>query len=167
MSTSSPQTLSHSKHWIRDPKASPIILVAKPSPGQPLLPAPNGKYMNPSLFPSGPWNLSGLNFVGSSHKLGSLCTDRIFTKSMVPRGTRKPPTVHSSDDSWGGRVHSESLVDDALEIGKLEKVWFFNELAWTNNGINFDLGLHQGLWIVQQEWQCPLHGPSWGVRPRR
>ena len=93
--------VSHSKHWISEAKVSPTMYMAKPSPGQPLLPDPKGMNLNPSLNPSHSSNLSGLNLVGSSHILGSCWMAHKFTNNIVPRGTRKPPTWHSWDDSWG------------------------------------------------------------------
>ena len=102
MSTISSPSLSHSKHWISDPNTKLTTLIAKPSPAHPLLPNPNGKNMNPSLGLSGPKKLSGLSFVGSAHSIGSFWMAQTLTSSIVPDGTRKPPTVHCSDDSWAG-----------------------------------------------------------------
>nr|GMD89161.1 unnamed protein product [Ipomoea batatas] len=54
-STISLPILSQSKHWINDPKESPTIRNASPSPGQLLLPDPKGIILYPSLItPSKP-----------------------------------------------------------------------------------------------------------------
>lgn len=46
-------------------------------------------------------NLSGTNLNGSSHSSGSLCIAQALTSNVVP-SIEYPPTVHSSDDGWGG-----------------------------------------------------------------
>ena len=73
MSTSSAATLLQSKHWIKVPSTSPMVLSARLSPGHRRRPIPNGSI----IIPSWPWpspltsNLSGLNSSGSSHTDGS------------------------------------------------------------------------------------------------
>ncbi len=68
------------------PNANDITHVPMPAPEHALLIMPNGIYLNPSLSPLVASNLSGLNLVGSSYRLGSLCMNQAFTNKIVPRG---------------------------------------------------------------------------------
>lgn len=52
MPISSSPTFSHSKHWIKDPRAKPIIIWARPAPGHALLPILSG-FRFPILKPIG------------------------------------------------------------------------------------------------------------------
>ena len=94
-------TLSHSKHYINDPKVKVITLFARPSPGEALLPIPKGMNLHAPTLPADS-NHSGLELVGSSHSVGSLWRDHAFTNNMVPAGTWYPPMVQSEDGMCGG-----------------------------------------------------------------
>ena len=74
-----------------------------PTPGHALLPTPNGMNLNPYLSPLVALTLSGLNLVGSSHSLRSLCMDHAFTNKFVPCGIWNPLIVQFYGETWGNK----------------------------------------------------------------
>lgn len=82
------------------PNANLTILIASPTPRHPFIPVLIGDNTKPSHSPTFK-NLSSLNWLGCAHNLGLLCIAHIFTNNIAPCGTRKFPTMHSFNDSWG------------------------------------------------------------------
>ncbi|KAG6471105.1 hypothetical protein ZIOFF_072202 [Zingiber officinale] len=152
ISTSSGDTFSHSKHWTNVASISATIRIVRPTPRHHRCPIPNGMNLYPSAA-SPAMNLSGLNFSGSSQRPTSLWIAHALTSSMVSAETSNPATVQSLEVSWGARrgaagVQSQSLVDDAVQVGVVGEVVFGDRPLVVDRRVELGGGLLQNVRMV-------------------
>lgn len=161
MSTSLSPTLVQSKHWSSAPRTSPMVRIARFSPGHLRLPIPNGIMNFPSALPSS--NRSGLNSSG----LRVLPHRRVPVDGVrIDEDHRPRRDVVPVDLAVGGRlvrqqhrrgrVEAKSLADDAVEVGQAGEVVLVDKTIPSDVRLDLFLRPFQHVWVVKQERHCPF-----------
>lgn len=127
ISTGSSKGVPISNEWMKLASTNWVIWTPNPSPGQALLPYPNGP--NSKFWPLTstcfwlPKNLSGLNSKGSAQTRGSVCIFQRLVMRRVPAATWYPLSVQS----W-----LNSRIPDSGPAGYNLNVSFTTAWRYTN-----------------------------------